>query len=80
MDEISLLRTELEEVAKDTVQEQQKQAGKHHPQKVSPMVPEYKISQIRSINNTLDPIFSILAKFTLIRAVHLNMLESSQTS
>lgn len=79
MDEISLLRTELEGAVKDTVQEQQKQAGKYHPQKVSLMVPEYKIGQMR-YNQQFGPKFSLLTKFTLMRAVHLNMLESSHTS
>jgi hypothetical protein len=40
LDEKFLLRTSLEEVAKDTAQEQQKQAGRCHHHKESLMIPE----------------------------------------
>lgn len=39
MDEIFLLGIELVEVVKDIAQEQQKRAGKHHPQMESLMDP-----------------------------------------
>lgn len=49
MDGIFWLRTELEEAAKDTAQEQRKQAGKLHHQKESPMAPtQYIIKQVIS--------------------------------
>lgn len=53
MDGKFLLRTSLEEVAKDTAQEQQKQAGRHHPHKESLMVPEQRKS-IKQQHGTPD--------------------------
>jgi len=84
LDEIFLSKTGLEEAVEDTAPEQKKQAGTHPPRKESQRDPNCTQNKPRKCENHHKQVainkVLVTTQHALIKAVHLKMLDSSQTS